>query len=107
MSMTATGRGCIYMRSDKAARGLIGRTIRICHCIGNTFNNGKLVDFEYDLIGGYDDPVKATNTLRRRFDDPFISITKVEVESDYYSIPISLFLKVAVNYANGRKPRYD
>ena len=107
MSMTATGRGVNLMTNAKKERGQIGRRIQICRCIGKTVANGKLIDFAYDLYGDYSDPVKATNTLRRRLGDSFISITGVETESDYYSIPIRLFLKVAMNYAIGKEPHYD
>lgn len=107
MSMTATGRGVHFMTNVKKERGRIGRRIQICHCIGKTVSNGKLIDFEYDLYGDYSDPVKATNTLRQRLGDPFVSITSVETESDYYSIPTTLFLKVAMNYAIGKEPHYD
>ena len=95
------------MTNAKKERGRIGRRIQICHCIGKTFAKGKLIDFEYDLYGDYSDPVKATNTLRQRLGDSFISITRVEAESDYYSIPTRLFLKVAMNYAIGKEPHYD
>lgn len=107
MSMTATGRGYFFMTNAKKERGRIGRRIQICHCIGKTVAKGKLIDFEYDLYGNYSDPAKATNTLRQRLGDSFISITRVETESDYYSIPTRLFLKVAVNYAIGKEPNYD
>ena len=95
------------MANAKKERGRIGRRIQICHCVGKTVEDGELVDFEYDLYGDYADPVKATNTLRQRLDDSFISITAVETESDYYSIPTTLFLKVAMNYAIGKEPNYD
>lgn len=107
MSMTATGRGVLFMTNLKKERGRIGRRIQICHCIGKTFVKGKLIDFEYDLYGNYSDPMKATNTLRQRLGDSFISITRVETESDYYSIPTRLFLIVAMNYAIGKEPHYD
>ena len=92
------------MTNAKRERGRIGRRIQICHCVGKTGAKGKLIDFEYDL---YSDPVKAANTLRKRLGDPLISITGVETESDYYSIPTRLFLEVAVNYAIGKEPHYD
>lgn len=95
------------MTNAKKERGRIGRRIQTCHCIGKTVAEGRLVDFEYDLYGDYSDPVKATNTLRRRLGDSFISITGVETESDYYSIPTRLFLEVATNHAIGKEPRYD
>ena len=95
------------MTKAKKERGRIGRRIKICHCIGKTVANGKLIDFEHDLYGDYSDPVKATNTLRQRLGDSFISITSVETESDYYSIPTRLFVKVAMNYAIGKEPHYD
>lgn len=107
MLMTATGRGCFFMTNSKKERGRIGRRIQICHCIGVTFAKGKLIDFEYDLYGDYSDTVKATNTLRQRLGDSFISITRVETESDYYSIPTRLFIEVAMNYAIGKEPHYD
>ena len=108
MSVTATGKGVLFMTNAKKKRGRIGRRIQICHCIGKTVAvSGKLIDFEYDLYGDYSDPVKATNTLRRRLGDSFISITRVETESDYYSIPTRLFLEVAMNYAIGKEPHYD
>lgn len=107
MFMTATGRGVHFMTNVKKERGRIGRRIQICHCIGKTVANGKLIDFEHDLYGDYSDPVKATNTLRQRLGDSFISITSVETESDYYSIPTRLFLEVAMNYAIGKEPNYD
>ena len=107
MSMTATGRGVHFMTNAKKERGRIGRRIQICHCVGKTVAKGKLIDFEYDLYGDYSDPVKAANTLRQRLGDPLISITRVETESDYYSIPTRLFLKVAMNYAIGKEPHYD
>lgn len=107
MSMTATGRGCFFMTNAKKGRGRIGRRIQICHCIGKTVAKGKLIDFEYDLYGDYSDPVKAMNTLRQRLGDSYISITRVETESDYYSIPTRLFLEVAMNYAIGKEPHYD
>lgn len=95
------------MSNAKKERGRIGRRIQICHCTGKTVAKGKLIDFEYDLYGDYSDPVKATNTLRQRLGDSFISITSVETESDYYSIPTRLFLEVAMNYAIGKEPHYD
>lgn len=95
------------MAHAKKERGRIGRRIQICHCIGKTVAKGRLIDFEHDLYGDYSDPVKATNTLRQRLGDRFISITNVETESDYYSIPTRLFLKVAMNYARGKEPNYD
>lgn len=107
MLITATGRGCFFMTNAKKERGRIGRRIQICHCIGKTVNRGKLIDFEYDLYGDYSNPVKATNTLRQRLGDSSILITSVETESDYYSIPTRLFLKVAMNYAIGKEPHYD
>lgn len=107
MLMTATGRGVLFMTNAKKERGRIGRRIQICHCIGKTVVKGELIDFEYDLYGDYSNPVKATNTLRQRLGDSFISITRVEVESGYYSIPTRLFLKVAMNYAIGKEPHYD
>lgn len=107
MLMAATGRGCFFMTTAKKERGRIGRRIQICHCIGKTVAKGKLIDFEYDLYGDYSNPVKATNTLRQRLGDSFISITRVEIESDYYSIPTRLFIKVAMNYAIGKEPHYD
>lgn len=95
------------MTNAKKGRGRIGRRIQICHCIGKTVAKGKLIDFEYDLYGDYSDPVKAMNTLRRRFGDSSILITSVKTESDYYSIPTKLFLQVAMNYAIGKEPHYD
>lgn len=95
------------MTNAKKERGRIGRRIQTCHCIGKTVTDGKLVDFAYVLYGDYSDPVKATNTLRRRLGDSFISITSVETESGYYSIPTRLFLKVAMNHAIGKEPHYD
>lgn len=105
--MTATGRGVPLMANTKKERGRIGRRIQTCHCIGKTVANGRLIDFECDLYGDYSDPVKATNTLRQRLGDPFISIISVEIESDYYSIPAGLFIKVAMNYSIGKEPNYD
>lgn len=95
------------MTNAKKERGRIGRRIQICHCIGKIVEGGELVDFEYDLYGDYSSPVKATNTLRQRLGDSSILITRVETESDYYSIPTRLFLKVAMNYAIGKEPHYD
>nr|DAI34263.1 MAG TPA: hypothetical protein [Bacteriophage sp.] len=95
------------MTNAKKERGRIGRRIQINHCIGKTVAKGKLIDFECDLYGDYSDPAKATNTLRQRFGDSFISIIRVESESEYYSIPTRLFLKVAMNYAIGKEPHYD
>ena len=103
----SNGKGVFFMTNAKKERGRIGRRIQMCHCKGKTIAKGKLIDFEYDLYGDYSDPVKATNTLRQRLGDSFISITSVETESDYYSIPIRLFLKVAMNYAIGKEPHYD
>ena len=93
------------MTNPKKERGRIGRRIQICHCIGKVVAKGKLIDFEYDLYGDYSDPMKATNALRQRLGDSSILITSVEVESDYYSIPIRLFLEVAMNYAIGKEPQ--
>lgn len=107
MPITATGKGVHLMPDAKKERGRIGRRIQICHCIGKTVDDGKLIDFECDLYGDYSNPVKATNTLRKRLGDSFISITSVETESDYYSIPTRLFLEVAVNYSIGKEPHYE
>lgn len=95
------------MTDANKGRGRIGRRIQICHCIGKTVAKGKLIDFEYDLYGDYSNPVKAMNTLRRRLGDSSILITRVETESDYYSIPARLFIQVAMNYAIGKEPHYD
>ncbi len=95
------------MTNAKKERGRIGRRIQICHCAGKVVAKGKLIDFEYDLYGDYSNPVKATNTLRKRLGDSSILITSVETETDYYSIPTRLFLKVAMNYAIGKEPHYD
>ena len=103
----SNGKGVLFMTNVKKERGRIGRRIQICHCIGKAVANGKLIDFEYDLYGDYSNPVKATNTLRKRLGDSTILITRVEVESDYYSIPARLFLEVAMNYAIGKEPHYD
>lgn len=107
MLVTATGKRVFFMTNAKKERGRIGRRIQTCHCIGKTVAKGKLIDFECDLYGNYSDPVKATNALRQRLGDSFISITRVETESNYYSIPTRLFLKVAMNYAIGKEPHYD
>lgn len=95
------------MTNAKKDRGRIGRRIQVCHCIGKTVANGKLIDFNYDLYGDYSNSVKATNTLRKRLGDSSILITSVKTESDYYSIPTRLFLEVAMNYAIGKEPHYD
>lgn len=82
-------------------RGMIGRTVTFSHCYGQRVQNSAFVHFEYDLLGDYADPVKATNTLRRRLKDPSITITRVEQDSDYYSIPVKLFVETAISYKEG------
>lgn len=82
-------------------RGMIGRTVTFSHCFGQCVKDGAFIHFESDLIGDYADPVKATNALRRRLKDPSITITRVEQDSDYYSIPIKLFVETAINYQKG------
>lgn len=82
-------------------RGMIGRTVTFSHCYGQRVQDRAFVQFEYDLLGDYADPVKATNTLRRRLKDPSITITRVEQDSDYYSIPIKLFVETAISYKEG------
>lgn len=80
---------------------MIGRTVTFSHCYGKRVQDGVFVHFEFDLLGDYADPVKATNTLRRRLQDSSITITRVEQDSDYYSIPIKLFVETAINYQKG------
>lgn len=82
-------------------RGMIGRTVTFSHCYGQRVQDGVFVQFEFDLLGDYADPVKATNTLRRRLGDTSITITRVEQDSEYYSIPIKLFVETAINYQKG------
>ena len=87
-------------------RGMIGRTVCLTHCEGFLVKDGAPVAYKNDLIGDYRDISKATNTLRRREGDNTITITRTEVDSDYYSIPIQLFVMTAINYRkelkNGR-----
>lgn len=100
MLITATGKG-VYFMPITLERGMIGRTVTFSHCYGQRVQDGVFVHFEFDLLGDYADPVKATNTLRRRLQDPSITITRVEQDSDYYSIPIKLFVETAINYQKG------
>lgn len=86
----------------KLERGMIGRTVAFSHCKGKRVESGELVDFEFDLIGDYSNVQKATNTLRRRTHDNSIVITSVEVDSDYYSIPLKLFVQLAIDYKNSK-----
>lgn len=88
--------------SKKLERGMIGRTVMFSHCKGKRVESGELVDFEFDLIGDYSNVQKATNTLRRRTHDNSIVITSVETDSDYYSIPLKLFVQTAIDYKNGQ-----
>lgn len=85
----------------KFERGLIGRTVTFSHCKGQRVVNGEFEPFEYELLGDYSKLAKATNTLRRRLKDPTITITDVETDSDYYSMPIKLFVETAINYQKG------
>lgn len=80
---------------------MIGRTVTFSHCYGVRVQDGAFVHFEFDLLGDYSNIVKATNTLRRRLEDPSITITRVEQDSDYYSMPIKLFVETAINYQKG------
>lgn len=82
-------------------RGMIGRTVTFSHCYGKKVQDGAFVHFEFDLLGDYADPMKATNVLRRRLNDQSITITRVEQDTDYYSIPIKLFVETAINYQKG------
>lgn len=100
MLITATGKG-VYSMTKKLERGMIGRTVTFSHCKGKCVESGELIDFEYDLIGDYSDLQKATNTLRRRVRDNSIVITSVETDSDYYSIPLKLFVQIAIDYERG------
>lgn len=84
-------------------RGMIGRTVTFSHCSGQRVEDGVFVHFEFDLLGDYADPVKATNTLRRRLSDPSITITRVEQDSGYYSMPIKKFVETAIAYKEGGK----
>lgn len=79
-------------------RGKIGRTVKFSHCAGFKVVDGELVDILYDLIGDYSRLDRATGALRRRLRDPSITITSVQVDEDYYSMPIELFVTTAVNY---------
>lgn len=103
MLITATGKGVCFMPTT-LERGMIGRTVTFSHCYGQRVQDGVFVHFEFDLLGDYADPVKATNTLRRRLADPSITITRVEQDSDYYSIPIKLFVETAINYQKRQSP---
>lgn len=100
MLIIATGKGMHFMPTN-LERGMIGRTVTFSHCYGKRVQEGEFVDFEFTLLGDYDDLSKATNTLRRRLGDPSITITRVEQDSDYYSIPIKLFVETAINYQKG------
>ena len=100
MLIAATGKG-VYFMSKKLERGMIGRTVVFSHCKGKRVESGELVDFECDLLGDYSNVQKATNTLRRRTHDNSIVITSVDIDSDYYSIPIKLFVQTALDYKNG------
>lgn len=82
-------------------RGMIGRTVSFSHCKGMHVVDGEFEPFEHDLIGDYSNPDKATNTLRRRMKDASITITDIEVDSDYYSMPVKLFVETAINYREG------
>lgn len=99
MLITATGKEVHFMAKN-LERGMIGRTVAFSHLKGKRVESGELVDFECNLIGDFSNIEKATNTLRRRTHDNSIVIMSVEVDSDYYSIPINLFVKTAVNYRN-------
>lgn len=82
-------------------RGMIGRSVTFSHCKGQRVVDGEFQPFECDLLGDYSKLSKATNTLRRRLKDPSITIIGVETDSDYYSMPISLFVETAINYQKG------
>lgn len=79
-------------------RGKIGRTVKFSYCTGFKVVDGELVEVSYYLIGDYSHLDRATGALRRRLRDPSITITSVQVDEDYYSMPIDLFVTTAVNY---------
>lgn len=83
---------------------MIGRTVVITHCWGQRVVNGEFVDYQEDLFGDYDSD-KATTTLRRRTGDQTITITRTEQDSEYYSIPIQLFVKTAIDYNKTKEKR--
>ena len=87
---------------DIMERGKIGRTVTFSHCKGLRVQDGEFVEFEYDLLGDYSSCEKATNTLRRRLRDPTVTISHVEQDVEYYSIPIKLFVQTAIAYKNGK-----
>lgn len=76
---------------------MIGRTVVITHCWGQRVVNGEFVDYKEDLFGDYDSD-RATTTLRRRTGDQTITITRTEQDSDYYSMPVYLFVETAIKY---------
>lgn len=88
---------CETEKSD-IQRGKIGRTVKFSHCVGFKLVDGELVEVSYDLIGDYSRLDRATGSLRRRLRDPSINITSVQVDEDYYSMPIELFVTTAINY---------
>lgn len=79
-------------------RGKIGRTVKFSYCTGFKVVDGELVEVSYYLIGDYSHLDRATGALRRRLRDPSITITSVQVDEDYYSMPIELFVTTAINY---------
>lgn len=64
--------------------------------------DGEFVDYQEDLYGDYDSD-RATTTLRRRTGDQTITITRTEQDSDYYSIPVHLFVKTAIAYQQDKE----
>lgn len=88
---------CETEKSD-IQRGKIGRTVKFSHLVGFKAVDGELVEASYDLIGDYSRLDRATGALRRRLRDPSIIITSAQVDEDYYSMPIELFVTTAINY---------
>lgn len=72
------------------------------HCYGQRVVNGEFVDYQEDLFGDYDSD-RATTTLRRRTADQTITITRTEQDSDYYSMPVYLFVETAIKYNNDKE----
>lgn len=93
----SNGKGGALMRKE---RGRIGRTVTFTHCEGVKMQDGAFVQFKFDLIGDYD-ASKATNAIRKRLRDQTITITHVEKDSEFYSMPIRLFVETAINHQKG------
>lgn len=83
----------------------VGRNIPVSHCSGqrvnpNTKDPPEFIDYSLDIYGCYTEQ-RATRFARRLTGDKTIVINNVEIENNYYAIPMAVFVEVAKECNNG------